>query len=227
MTTGDVYTIAGSSAGTPGDTGNGGTATSEAEQAVGVAVTARTCTSPTPATTGSRKSRRRRYPWRESISTTRDMYTAGQNAAGTGSGVAATAADLNNPDRAVVGQASTVHRRLEQQPGPGGRRHRAHRVGPGDGQGRHLHRRRHRAGCSSNPATAGRRSALLDSPSVSPWTPQEPDHRRPLNNEVRQVSASTAVISDSPAGRGRSPRTGTAARRPRRALSPGRTFDAR
>ena len=59
MTAGDVYTVAGSSAGTAGTSGMNGVATSaKLDHPEDVAIkTTGTCTSPTPTTAGSPRSR--------------------------------------------------------------------------------------------------------------------------------------------------------------------------
>ena len=77
MTAGDIYTIAGSATGTTGNTGDGGPAAAAllTARAASPWTPPGTCTSPTPATTGSRKSPPSPAVQRGQSMTTGDMYT--------------------------------------------------------------------------------------------------------------------------------------------------------
>lgn len=204
-TAGDVYTIAGSSAGTSGVTGDGSAATSarlnnplevtlSTAGDLYIADSGNNRVQEVPAATGAQ--------WTSSSMTQWDMYTVAGSATGVsgsgGSGVVATAEDLNNPtglwsgngqqlyiadygNSTVQEVARTAHTEWGQAMVKDDIYTVAGTAGDFWQQG------------DGGPAAA----AILDSPGdVALDGSNNLIIADTLNNEVRQVSASTAVISD-------------------------------
>ena len=205
MTAGDVYTIAGSSAGTSGVSGDGGAATSarlnnplevtlSTAGDLYIADSGNNRVQEVPAASGAQ--------WTSSSMTQWDMYTVAGSAAGAsgsgGSGVVATAEDLNNPtglwsgngqqlyiadygNSTVQEVARTAHTEWGQTMAKDDIYTVAGTAGVFEQSG------------DGGPAA----SALLDSAGdVALDGSNNLIIADTLSNEVRQVSASTAVISD-------------------------------
>jgi trimeric autotransporter adhesin len=211
MTAGDVYTVAGSPAGTPGYTGDGGAATSaelndplaveiDSSGNLFIADTANSRVQEVPAAGGTQ--------WSHIPMTKYDMYTVAGSATGvigsSGDGAAATAAQLDQPNGLWAGGgqlyiADTANNRIQEVAGAGhaewGQAMTAGDIYTIAGSA---------SGTSGHAGDGGAAaSALLDGPgNVALDSAGNLLVADTVNNEVREVAAATAGISDYAGGAG-------------------------